>query len=148
MIRYVLITSILVLLAVTVRAAGAPQGPADLIIHHAKVVTVDAEFHIVQAVAVKDGRILAVGDNESIVPLKGPKTRLIDGDSHTVLPGLYSHVHPVDAALSELREPLPVLKSLRDVFAHIRKQATKTPEGEWIVVRLSAPAIRPSRNNA
>ncbi|HEY1861751.1 MAG TPA: amidohydrolase family protein, partial [Gemmataceae bacterium] len=140
MIRCVPISSILVLLAVAVSATGEPQGPADLIIHHAKVVTTDAEFHIVQAVAVKDGRILAVGDDESIIQLKGPRTRLIDADGHTVLPGLYdSHVHPVDAALSELREPLPVLKSLKDVFAHIRKQAAKTPEGEWIVVRFAFP---------
>jgi predicted amidohydrolase YtcJ len=122
------------------RAADEPQGPADLIVHHAKVVTVDAKFRIAQAVAVKDGRILAVGENEAMLKLKGPKSRLIDADGRTVLPGLYdSHAHPVDAALSELREPLPVLKSLKDVFAYVRKQAAKTPEGDWIVIRYAFP---------
>ena len=72
--------------------------------------------------------------------MKAPKTRLIDAGGRTVLPGLYdSHVHPVSAALSELREPLPVLKSLKDVFAYVRKQAAKTPEGEWIIVRYAFP---------
>ena len=57
-----------------------------------------------------------------------------------MLPGLYdSHVHPVSAALSELRAPLPNLKSLPDVFAYIRKQAATTPRGEWIVVRYAFP---------
>ena len=52
---------------------------------------------------------------------------LIDAGGRTVLPGLYdSHVHSVDAAVSELRQPLPVLKSLKDVFAYIRKKAAKT----------------------
>jgi predicted amidohydrolase YtcJ len=138
-----LITLAVLIFVPTPAAAGAdddPQGPADLIVHHAKVVTVDAKFRVVQAVAVKDGRILAVGDNEPILKLKGPKTRVIDADGRTVLPGLYdSHVHPVGAALSELREPLPVLKSLKDVFAYVRKQAAKTPEGDWIVIRFAFP---------
>jgi predicted amidohydrolase YtcJ len=140
MFRYILASLIFVVVAVAARAADEPQGPADLIVHHAKVVTVDAKFRIAQAVAVKDGTILAVGDNDPVLKLKGPKTRLIDADGKTVLPGMYdSHVHPVGAALSELREPLPVLKSLKDVFAHIRKQAAKTPEGDWIVIRYVFP---------
>jgi predicted amidohydrolase YtcJ len=140
MIRNVLTSLLLVGLAVATGAAGETKGPADLIIHHANVVTVDARFSTAQAVAVKDGRVLAVGDDDSVLKLKGPKTRLIDAAGHTVLPGIYdSHVHPVGAALSELREPVPVLKSLKDVFAHVRKQAAKKPEGEWIVIRFAFP---------
>jgi predicted amidohydrolase YtcJ len=114
--------------------------PADLIVHNAKVVTVDAAFRIEQAVAVKDGRVLAVGGNDSMLKLKGPKTRLIDAGGRTVLPGLYdSHVHPVTAALSELRQPVPVLRSLKDVFAHVRAEAARKPEGEWIIIRFAFP---------
>ena len=54
--------------------------PADLIVHKAKVVTVDAKFHIAEAVAVKDGRILAVGKNDDVLKWRGPKTRLIDAE--------------------------------------------------------------------
>jgi len=140
MIRCMLPALILALFAVTVRAADEAKGPADLIVHHAKVVTVDANFSLAQAVAVKDGRILAVGDDATVLKLKGSKTHVIDAGGRTVLPGLYdSHVHSVDAAVSELRHPLPVLKSLKDVFAYIRKQAAKTPEGEWIVIRFAFP---------
>jgi predicted amidohydrolase YtcJ len=131
----------LFLAALAVGARGAePKGPADLIVHNAKVVTVDAKFSTAAAVAARDGRVIAVGDDATVLKLKGPKTRLIDAGGRTVLPGLYdSHVHSVDAAISELKQPIPVLKSLKDVFTYVRKQAATTPEGEWIVIRYAFP---------
>ena len=106
------------------------RGRYDLIVHHARVVTVEEKSRAFEAIAVKDGRIIALGSDEAVLKLAGSKTRVIDADSHTVLPGLYdSHVHPVDAATSELAAPLPSLKSLKDVQAHIRKRAETTPEG-------------------
>ena len=72
---------------------------ADLVIHNAKVLTVDAKFSVVQAVAVKGDRVLAVGDDKTVLRHKGPKTSLIDAGGKTVMPGLYdSHTHPVSAA--------------------------------------------------
>jgi predicted amidohydrolase YtcJ len=112
-------------------AEPAPSGPADLIIHHAHVITVDDKFRIAEAVAVKAGRILAVGKDDDIVKLKGPNTRLLDADGQTVLPGLYdSHVHPTGAAISKI----PDITSLKDALAYIRQQTKTTPEGEWIVL--------------
>jgi predicted amidohydrolase YtcJ len=117
-----------------------PKDSADLIIHHASVITVDAKSRIFEAIAAKDGRVLALGDDETLFKLRGPKTTVIDANGNSVLPGLYdSHVHPVSAALSELGGPLPVLNSLRDVFSYIRKQAATTARGEWIVVRYAFP---------
>jgi predicted amidohydrolase YtcJ len=114
--------------------------PADLIVHHAKIVTVDAKFSIAEAIAVKDGRIQALGDDETIFKLSGPKTRVIDANGQTVLPGLYdSHVHPLMAATSEINGPLPDLRSLKDVFDFIKKRAAKTAAGEWIIVRFAFP---------
>jgi predicted amidohydrolase YtcJ len=113
---------------------------ADLIIHNGKVVTVDSKFRIVQAIAIRGERIIAVGDDKSVLKFKGKETQLIDAGGRTVLPGLYdSHVHPLSAATSELAEPLPNLKSLDDVFAYIRKKTRDTPEGEWIVLRFAFP---------
>jgi len=121
-------------------AAAEAPAVADFIIHHARVVTVDDRFRLAAAVAIKGDRILAVGDENAILKLKGPKTRLLDAQGRTVLPGLYdSHVHPLSAATSELTEPLPNLKSLDDVFAYVRKKAKETPEGEWIVLRFAFP---------
>jgi predicted amidohydrolase YtcJ len=122
-------------------AGGADEPePADLIIHHAQVVTVDEKFAIVQAVAIRGDRIVALGDDKAILRLRGPKTLVIDARGQTVLPGLYdSHVHPVGAATSEVTEPLPDLPSLQDVFAYLRKKSASTPEGQWIVLRFAFP---------
>lgn len=116
------------------------NGPADLIIHHAKIVTVDSQFRMFEAIAARDGKVIALGDDQAIFKLAGPRTKVIDADSRAVLPGLYdSHVHPLGAAMSETPSPLPVLKSLEDVFEYVRKKTAGTPGGEWIVIRYAFP---------
>src|SRR5437667_10448096 len=101
---------VLVLANVEVTPADDTE-PADLILHHAKVLTVDDAFSVKQAVAVKGDRILAVGSDEAALKHRGPNTKVIDAQGKTVLPGLYdSHTHPVGAASSELGEPLPYLQ--------------------------------------
>ncbi len=118
--------------------AGTPDAPADLIIHHAKVITVDASFTIAEAIAVRGGRIVAVGDDADVFRLAGPSTQVIDAEGYPVLPGLYdSHVHIVGAATSELEEPIPELATLEDAFGFIRKKAAELPAGEWIVLRYA-----------
>src|SRR5262245_29180255 len=113
---------------------------ADLIVHHAKVVTVDVKFSIAEAVAVQDGKIVAVGPDADVLKHKGPKTKVVDAGGKLVLPGLMdSHTHPTGAAISEWKEPLPDPRSLQEVFAFIRKKAETTPEGEWIVLRYAFP---------
>src|SRR5688572_14206803 len=74
-------------LALILAPASLLGADADLIVHHAKVVTVDAKFSVAEALAVKDGRILAVGSNDAILKHKGPGTKLIDAGGKTVLPG-------------------------------------------------------------
>jgi predicted amidohydrolase YtcJ len=65
---------------------------------------------------------------------------VIDLNGKTLLPGLVdSHVHAVDAALSEFRAPLPPLNSFASIRAYISQQAAKTPKGEWIVVPRTFP---------
>jgi predicted amidohydrolase YtcJ len=114
--------------------------PADLIVHNAKVVTVDAKFTVVEAVAVRGGKIVATGTSADILKLKGEKTRVVDAKGKTVLPGLYdSHVHPVGAALSEVGDAIPLLRSIPEVLDYIKKRAADTPEGQWIVLRYAFP---------
>ncbi|MEK7406950.1 MAG: amidohydrolase, partial [Acidobacteriota bacterium] len=123
-------------------AAGLAAGAdADLILHHGKIVTVDAKFSIRQAVAVKNGRITAVGESQAVLAAeRGPRTKLIDLAGRTVLPGLIdSHVHPLEGGLSEFREKLPPLDSYAAIQSYIRTQAAKTPKGEWIVVPRTFP---------
>jgi adenine deaminase len=61
---------------------------ADLVIINGKIVTVDKKFSIVQAVATKDGKIIAVGKNEDIKELAGKNTKVLDLKGKTVLPGI------------------------------------------------------------
>ena len=122
-------------------AAPALAADADLILHSGKIVTVDATFSIAEAVAVKNGRIVAVGPTSEVLGReRGPRTQVIDLKGQTVLPGLTdTHMHPLGAALSELITPFAVLRSYADIQNYIRTQAAKTPKGEWIQVPKTFP---------
>ena len=130
-----------------VSGCGSPQinvpapGFADLVVHHAKIITVDAKFTIAEAIAIRDGRIVAIGPDEEIFKwVENGKTRVIDAEGHPVLPGLYdSHVHLLGASASEIAGPIPEFKTLDDAYAYIKKKAASTPENDWIVVPYAFP---------
>ncbi|MEO7143219.1 MAG: amidohydrolase family protein, partial [Bryobacteraceae bacterium] len=129
------------LLAIFLAAAPLSAANADLIFHNGKIVTVDANFSIAQAVAIKGNRIVAVGTNREVLAAeRGPATRIIDLHGRTVLPGLIdSHVHPIEAGLSEFRGPLPRLDSYRAVQQYLLARAKVIPKGKWIVVPRTFP---------
>lgn len=139
----VLRTATLVSLLLTVpipSVRAQPDAPADLIVQNGKVLTVDAKFATAEAVAVRGGKVVAVGTSNEVLKLKGPKTRVIDAGGHTVMPGLYdSHTHPVGAATSEIGSAAPPLRSLSEVLAFITARVADTPEGTWIVIRYAFP---------
>lgn len=110
-------------------AADAP----DLIVHHAKVVTVDAKCTIAEAIAVKKDRIVAVGSNADVLKLAGPETKQVDAGGRCLIPGLCdSHVHSTGAALYEFDHPIPEMDTVGDVLAYIAKRADDLEDGEWI----------------
>ncbi len=121
--------------------ASLAAADSDLILHHGKIVTVDSRFSIAQAVAIKANKIVAVGAGREILAAeRGPHTRVIDLQGRTVLPGLIdSHVHALEAGLSEFRGKLPPLDSFAAVQAYIKDQARRTPPGQWIVVPRTFP---------
>ncbi len=119
-------------------AAGAhpaiAQAP-DLIVHHAKLVTVNAQFRIAEAMAIRGERIIAVGDNAEVLRLAEATTGLLDLQGKTVLPGLIdSHVHATGAAEYEFDHKMPDMLSIADVLAYIRGRAELLEDGEWISV--------------
>ncbi len=116
--------------------AGCYREPSPThIFHHGKIVTVDPQFHIVEAMAIRDGRILAAGANADIVKLAGPGTEQVDLNGKTVLPGLIdSHVHAPSAAMYEFEQPVPDMESIDDVLAYIRARAEKAGPGKWITL--------------
>ena len=76
--------------------SSGPTDPADLVVVGGTVLTVDAEFSVAEAMAVRDGRIQAVGSDADIRALTGPDTQVVDVTGRTVVPGLAdNHLHRV-----------------------------------------------------
>jgi predicted amidohydrolase YtcJ len=110
-------------------------GP-DLIVFNGKVVTVDPDFSIHQAMAVEANRIVAVGRNEDIVKLKTDRTEMLDLTGKMVLPGLFdSHTHPVGAAMTEFDHPIPEMETVQDVLDYFKSRADVLEAGQWIVLQ-------------
>jgi predicted amidohydrolase YtcJ len=110
---------------------------ADLAIISAKVITVDKDFSIKQAVAVKDAKITAVGTNEDIQKQITPATQVLDLKGKPLLPGINeSHMHA--PFFGATRPPLaldltyPAVKSIPELVATLKKKVAETPAGEWI----------------
>ena len=121
----------LLLAALPLALHAAPE----LILHHGRVVTVDARFRIAEAVAVEAGRIRAVGANAEVLALQGPETRLIDLGGQTLLPGLMdSHVHPA-AAMTEFDHEIPEMHTIADVLAYVRTRVQASQPGDLIALR-------------
>lgn len=126
----------LIVWSLSIGAAPADAQPADLILHGSRVATVDAEFSVRQAIAVRDARIVAVGDDDEALALRGDGTQVVDLDGRLLIPGLIDlHVHPQWAALHEFDHPIPAMRTIADVLSYVRSRAAVLPEGRWIVVR-------------
>jgi predicted amidohydrolase YtcJ len=114
--------------------AVSAQSP-DLIVHNAKLVTVDPQFRIAQAMAVRGDRIVSVGANAEVLATKGANTKLIDARGKTVLPGLMdSHVHAANASMYEFDHEIPTMETIADVLRYIKSRAAVVPKGEWITL--------------
>lgn len=104
-----------------------------MILHGGKVVTVDDEFSIAQAVAIAGGRILAVGTDQEVMRYSGSETRRVDLRGRTVIPGLIdSHLHQLEAALNATYVSLLGARSIEDVVAAIGNRVKETPPEEWV----------------
>ncbi len=120
----------------TTNLQAAETDAADLILHNGKIVTVDDQFSIKRAIAIRGGRILRVGTDEEVLSTKGPDTEVIDLGGKMVMPGLMdSHVHPNLACMHELDHVVPDMESIDDVFDYIKARTEVVAEGEWIWVR-------------
>ncbi len=107
---------------------------ADLILLNGKIVTIDSNFSIQSALAIKGDRIVAIGSNEKIGKLANTQTQVIDLMDKTVIPGLIdAHAHPESASLSEINGELPDLHSISELLGWIEHQASIKKEGEWII---------------
>ena len=137
----VLTASQLPRLAIARSGQATRTAPAELVLLYAKVLTVDDRFREAAALAVRDGRFVAVGSNEDVRPHIGSGTRVIDGRGRTVVPGLIdTHVHALDVAEAETAQPFQNLQSIDALQAWIRAARAGKFEA-WIWT----PRIYPTR---
>ncbi len=108
----------------------------ELILHRGRITTLDKSNPTASAAAIKDGKFLAMGRDEGIVPLADKSTRIIDLRGRSVLPGLIdNHLHIIRGGLNfnmELRwDGVP---SLSDAMLMLKKQVATTPPPQWVRV--------------
>ena len=115
-------------------AAGARSPAPDTILINGKLVVYDGAP--AQALAVRDGKITAIGRTAKILALVGPGTRVIELGGRTVIPGLIdSHIHAIRAGLSYNTEVHWFgVRTLDEALGRMRAAAEKAPRGSWLVV--------------
>jgi len=108
----------------------------DTVLFNGKVMTVDAEFSVREALAIADGKVLSAGTSADMKKLADGHTRLIDLGGRTVIPGLTDgHIHGVRAALTFGTEVNWIgVPNLKEALDKIRRAAAAQPAGSWIVV--------------
>ena len=109
---------------------------ADTVIHNAKVTTLDRTNPVASAVAIKDGKFLAVGSDKEVLALADAKTKKIDLKGRRLLPGLIdNHTHVIRGGLNfnmELR--WDGVRSLADAMDMLKRQIAVTPAPQWVRV--------------
>ncbi|WP_457332548.1 amidohydrolase, partial [Rhizobacter sp. P5_C2] len=109
---------------------------ADLVVTNARITTLNAAQPQASALAVKDGHLIAVGDEAAVMALAGPTTRRVDARGKRLIPGLIdSHTHLIRGGLSfnmELR--WDGVRSLADAMGMLKQQVDVTPAPQWVRV--------------
>jgi predicted amidohydrolase YtcJ len=125
--------TILTLAGLLLRFPAHAQTP-DLILLHGKILTVDAKDSIAQALAVSNGKIVAVGTDEEIQKLTTPSTKVIDLHGRTATPGLIdTHAHLAVGGIDELYSiSLSGVTSIDEVKRRVQAAAGKQKPGEWV----------------
>ncbi|MBN2548814.1 MAG: amidohydrolase [Anaerolineales bacterium] len=113
-----------------------PSGDPDLVLRNGKVITVDINDTIAQALAVKDGRIQAVGSNETIDALKGGSTQVVDLNGRAMTPGLidpHFHLGIIAAMLKYIPFMPPEVENIPELQKKLKEVVAQTPAGNWIL---------------
>ena len=129
---------VLATLAVSMFNGATPalaQSP-DIVLVNGKIVTVDAQSSVREALAIRDGRVVALGGSAEMRALAGPRSRVIDLQGRTVIPGLIdSHLHAIRAALSFSTEVNWIgVRSLEEALGRIKDAARTMKPGAWLIV--------------
>jgi predicted amidohydrolase YtcJ len=110
--------------------------PADAVLVNAHVYTVDIKQPWAEALAIRDGRLVAVGSNAEIKHYQGPSTKVMNGRGHLVLPAFTDcHVHFMDGSTDLQEVDLEGIKSISELQAKVKEYAVAHPNEPWILGR-------------
>lgn len=129
------------ILAALTLAAPARSQNADTILVNGKILTVDSQFSTREALAIRDSRIVALGNSAEMKRLAGPNSRVIDLQGRTVIPGLIdNHMHATRAAQTFSTEVNWIgAGSLAEALGRVHDAAGKMKPGSWLIV-VTPPA--------
>ncbi len=108
---------------------------ADLILKNANVVTVDPGQPAAGLVAIRGDKILLVGGSESLESVRGARTKVVDCQGKTLVPGFndaHCHIFSFIRKLLSVDLSPPAVSSISDIKAAISQKAQNTPSGQWI----------------
>src|SRR5215467_720851 len=126
-------------------ANGDTPRPADTILLNARIYTVDAAHPWAEALAIRDGKILAVGTDNEIGHYKGATTSVIDAKGRLVLPGFTDcHVHFMEASLLLQQIYLNDAKTIPEIQKRIKTYAAEHPKEPWLLGRGWSYPVFPS----
>jgi len=132
--RYCLVLALLVWLTGPHLAAQSESG--DLLLLHGRMLTVDAQNSIAQAIAIREGTIVKVGTDAEVTEFAGKNTRarIIDLHGHTATPGLIdTHAHIADGGVEELYGvKLSDAVSIGEILARVKAKVALVKPGEWV----------------
>ena len=137
----------------TLTGCGADLGVLhpDLVLLNGKIVTVDEDFSIAEAVAIKDGKFVAVGSTAQIRNLAGDRTEVFDLEGETVLPGFndpHLHfAHSLGFEADESTQKFRSSKSIQEILAMVEDKVAQTPPGElvWFFLGPGSNALEEGR---
>ncbi len=128
-----LLTSVLL---PTALAAQSRPDPADLIVTNARVYTVDDARPLVEAFAVKGGKVVFTGSKAEANVYKGAATKVVDAGGRTVIPGMVdAHGHFAGLAQTLRAVDLTGTRSLAEVVQRVAEKAKTLPKGAWVIGR-------------
>jgi len=123
--------------ALSSAAAQTSPVPADVVFHSGKVYTDVREQVATEAVAVRDGRILAVGTSAGMRQLAGPGTEMVDLGGRAMLPGFYdNHIH-LGVTWDPRHQDWEQIDSKAKLLDALKARASQLPKGEWILASLA-----------
>jgi len=139
--RNTFVLTVLSLAAAVIAVAGAAEQaptvrPADLVLRGGKIVTLDATKPEVQALAARNGAVVALGTNAEIARYVGPATQVVELRGRLAIPGfIEGHAHFTGIGELKIQLDLMATKSWDQIVTMVAQAVEKAKPGQWVIGR-------------